>query len=334
MTMAEPVLKWAGGKRQLLHEIDKQLPAALKNGEIRRYWEPFFGGGAVFFHIKEHYGDLIEEYWISDFNWDLFILYRIIQSHVGALIKELKVLADEYLPLPPTQQGDKEGERISMFYRIRDEYNEEHWDEVRYRKDGKTLSTGFVKSWVRRAALTVFLNRTTFNGLYRVNSKGEFNSPHGRYDNPDIVQERNLRHVNKALKGVNIRVGSYSKWLKEMDDSTFAYFDPPYRPLSDSASFKDYHKAPFGDKEQRALAQHCRELDARGVKWMLSNSDPKNTDPTDEFFDELYSGFNINRVEANRNINSDGKKRKKITEILVRNYEVKGCLQKKLFSEY
>ena len=96
-----------------------------------------------------------------------------------------------------------------------------------------------------------------------------------------------------------------------MDDSTFAYFDPPYRPLSDSASFKDYHKAPFGDKEQRALAQHCRELDARGVKWMLSNSDPKNTDPTDEFFDELYNDFNITRVEANRNINSDGKKRKK-----------------------
>lgn len=334
MTMAEPVLKWAGGKRQLLHEIDKQLPAALKNGEIRRYWEPFFGGGAVFFHIKERYGDLIEEYWISDFNWDLFILYRVIQSHVGALIKELKVLADEYLPLPPTQQGDKEGERISMFYRIRDEYNKAHWNDVRYRKDGKTHSTGFVKSWVRRAALTVFLNRTTFNGLYRVNSKGGFNSPHGRYDNPDIVQEGNLRQVHKALKGVNIRVGSYSKWLKEMDESTFAYFDPPYRPLPDTPSFKSYHKAPFRDKEQAELAQHCRELDARGVRWMLSNSDPKNTDLTDEFFDELYSGFNITRVEANRNINSDGKKREKITEILVRNYEVKGCLQKKLFSEY
>ena len=329
-----PVLKWAGGKRQLLEDIDQELPKDLKEGKIKRYYEPMVGGGAVFFHVKAKYGHLIESYHISDFNWDLFILYRVIQSHVKKLIKELESLASEYLPLPPTQQGEKEGERISMFERIRNEYNSEKWAAVRYRKDGTTPRKRFSKEWIRRSALTIFLNRTCFNGLYRVNSSGEFNVPHGRYDNPDIVNASNLLLVHEALKGVRIDVGSYEQFLDEMDSESFVYFDPPYRPLPNTNSFKEYHKAKFGDEEQLKLANQCNELNEKGVKFLLSNSDPKNTDKDDNFFDDAYSDFVVFRVNANRNINSDGAKRGKITEILVRNYEVRGCFQKKLFNEY
>tara|TARA_B100001564_G_C20641473_1_gene672386 strand:+ start:841 stop:1854 length:1014 start_codon:yes stop_codon:yes gene_type:complete len=334
MVSPQPVLKWAGGKRQLLAVIDQELPKELKEGKIKQYFEPMLGGGAVFFHIKEKYGGMIESYHISDFNWDLFVLYRVIQSHVKELIKELESLASEYLPLPPTQQGEKEGERISMFEGIRKEYNSKKWIDIRYRTDGKTPRKRFSKEWVRRSALTIFLNRTCFNGLYRVNSKGEFNVPHGRYDNPDIVNSQNLLLVNQALKGVRINVGSYEQFLDEMGPDSFVYFDPPYRPLPDTNSFKEYHKAKFGDAEQLKLADQCKELDAKGVKFMLSNSDPKNTDSGDDFFDDAYSDFTLLRVDANRNINSDGAKRGKISEILVRNYEVRGCLQKKLFNEY
>lgn len=334
MASPHPVLKWAGGKRQLLEDIDQELPKDLKEGKIKRYYEPMVGGGAVFFHVKEKYGHLIESYHISDFNWDLFILYRVIQSHVKKLIKELESLASEYLPLPPTQQGEKEGARISMFERIRNEYNSKKWAAVRYRKDGITPRKRFSKEWIRRSALTVFLNRTCFNGLYRVNSSGEFNVPHGRYDNPDIVNASNLLLVHEALKGVRIDVGSYEQFLDEMDSESFVYFDPPYRPLPNTNSFKEYHNAKFGDEEQLKLATQCKELHEKGVMFLLSNSDPKNTDKDDNFFDDAYSDFVVFRVNANRNINSDGAKRGKITEILVRNYGVRARLQKSLFSEF
>ena len=159
MVSPQPVLKWAGGKRQLLAVIDQELPKELKEGKIKQYFEPMLGGGAVFFHIKEKYGGMIESYHISDFNWDLFVLYRVIQSHVKELIKELESLASEYLPLPPTQQGEKEGERISMFEGIRKEYNSKKWIDIRYRTDGKTPRKRFSKEGVRRSALTIFLNR-------------------------------------------------------------------------------------------------------------------------------------------------------------------------------
>ena len=317
---AHPVLKWAGGKRQLLGIIDEHLPSEVKNGGITKYVEPMVGGGAVFFHMKEKYGTTITEYFISDYNWDLFILYRVIQARVKDLISELEILANEYLPLPPTQKGDKEGERISMYMRIRDEYNEDEWDKERHLSDGVGFRKKLTDRWIRRAAMTIFLNRTCFNGLYRVNSSGKFNVPHGRYDNPDIVDKKNLQAVSNALQGVNISVGSYVDNLAMVDDKTFVYFDPPYRPLPDTPSFTDYHKAAFGDNEQIELAELFSELDEKGAKLMLSNSDPKNTDENDEFFDDIYSEFTIHRVNARRAINSDGKGRGEITEILVTNY--------------
>ena len=315
-----PVLKWAGGKRQLLDVIDAHLPPEVKSGEITTYVEPMVGGGAVFFHMKQRYGKTLTNYYISDYNWDLFVLYRVIKTRVKDLIQELQKLADEYLPLPPTQKGDKEGERISMYKRIREEYNEDEWDNNRHLNDGVGFRKRLTDRWVRRAAMTVFLNRTCFNGLYRVNSSGKFNVPHGRYDKPDIVDEENLRAVSRALKGVQISVGSYEDNLAMVDDKTFVYFDPPYRPLPNTPSFTDYHKAAFGDAEQGVLADTFTELHERGAKLMLSNSDPKNTDESDEFFDELYSQYTIHRVNARRAINSDGKGRGEITEILVTNY--------------
>lgn len=317
---ARPVLKWAGGKRQLLGVIDEHLPSEVKNGEVTKYVEPMVGGGAVFFHMKEKYGTTITDYFISDYNWDLFILYRVIQARVKDLISELEILANEYLPLPPTQKGDKEGERISMYMRIRDEYNEDEWEKERYLSNGVGFRKKLTDRWIRRAAMTIFLNRTCFNGLYRVNSSGKFNVPHGRYDNPDIVDKQNLQAVSNALQGVNISVGSYVDNLAMVDDKTFVYFDPPYRPLPDTPSFTDYHKAAFGDDEQIELAELFSELDEKGAKLMLSNSDPKNTDENDEFFDDIYSEFTIHRVNARRAINSDGKGRGEITEILVTNY--------------
>ncbi|MBB55478.1 MAG: hypothetical protein CMF67_13995 [Magnetovibrio sp.] len=317
---ARPVLKWAGGKRQLLGVIDEHLPSEVKNGEVTKFVEPMVGGGAVFFHMKEKYGTTITDYFISDYNWDLFIVYRVIQARVKDLISELEILANEYLPLPPTQKGDKEGERISMYMRIRDEYNDDEWDKERYLSDGVGFRKKLTDRWVRRAAMTIFLNRTCFNGLYRVNSSGKFNVPHGRYNNPDIVDKQNLQAVSNALEGVNISVGSYEENLDMVDDKTFVYFDPPYRPLPNTPSFTDYHKATFGDTEQIELAELFSELDQRGAKLMLSNSDPKNTDENDEFFDDIYSEFIIHRVNARRAINSDGKGRGEITEILVTNY--------------
>ncbi|MBR49817.1 MAG: modification methylase [Chloroflexi bacterium] len=317
---ARPVLKWAGGKRQLLGIIDEHLPSEVKNGHITKYVEPMVGGGAVFFHMKEKYGTTITDYFISDYNWDLFILYRVIQARVKDLISELEILANEYLPLPPTQKGDKEGERISMYMRIRDEYNEDEWEKERYLSNGVGFRKKLTDRWIRRAAMTIFLNRTCFNGLYRVNSSGKFNVPHGRYDNPDIVDKQNLQAVSNALQGVNISVGSYVDNLAMVDDKTFVYFDPPYRPLPDTPSFTDYHKAAFGDNEQIELAELFSELDETGAKLMLSNSDPKNTDENDEFFDDIFSEFTIHRVNARRAINSDGKGRGEITEILVTNY--------------
>tara|TARA_B100001123_G_scaffold377124_1_gene444371 strand:- start:179 stop:727 length:549 start_codon:yes stop_codon:yes gene_type:complete len=168
--------------------------------------------------------------------------------------------------------------------------------------------------------MTIFLNRTCFNGLYRVNSSGKFNVPHGRYDNPDIVDEENLQAVSKTLKDVEISVGSYEENLDMVDDKTFVYFDPPYRPLPNTPSFTDYHKAAFGDSEQAELAEMYTQLHERGAKLMLSNSDPKNTDEEDEFFDMLYEEFNIIRVSAIRAISSDGAGRGAISEILVVNY--------------
>jgi len=299
-----PFVKWAGGKRQLLSTIEEHLPKGVRDGTITRYIEPFVGGGAVFFHLRQMYP--FEDFHISDFNPDLVNAYIVIRDELDALLDGLGVIADEYLPL-------EHAERSELFYRIRDEYN-----ATRSCLQSDSMREGRIT----RAAQTIFLNRTCFNGLYRVNSKGNYNVPHGRYVNPSIRDERNLRSVSHALQGVHITCGSYEICETHVDGSSFVYFDPPYRPLPGTPSFTAYSQtSSFGDEGQGVLARFFSNMHTRGTYLMLSNSDPHVTDEDDDFFDDLYSDFNIARVNAIRAINSDGEGRGVITEILVTNYE-------------
>ncbi|HHV46476.1 MAG TPA: DNA adenine methylase [Tissierellia bacterium] len=292
-TETKPFVKWAGGKRQLLPIIIKNLPKELIENRIKTYIEPFVGGGAVFFYIVENYK--LDRIILNDKNEELIDVYRVIQNNVDALIDELRKVEKEYLSL------DENG-RKAYFYEKRDQYNSN-------KKDRILTAVNFI-----------FLNRTCFNGLYRVNKKGEFNVPYGRYKNPTILDEENLRNVSICLKNVELHSGDFEEIENYVDDKSFIYLDPPYRPLDATSNFTSYDKGEFNDDDQKRLAAFYRLLNEKGAKLMLSNSDPKNIDEKDDFFDELYKGFNIKRVYANRMINSNGKGRGKIAELLITNY--------------
>lgn len=299
---AAPVLKWAGGKGQLLPVLRERFPDALKNGQVRTYAEPFVGGGAVYFDLVQTYPNL-ERAFIYDVNPELIILYTVLKHDVDSLIGELGSIRDDYLPL-------EEEDRKAFFYRTRDAYNSDIPRDL----------GGYNSTWIFRAAQTVFLNRTCFNGLFRVNSKGQFNVPFGRNGNPSILDEKRLRGASAALQLAEVRLGDFADVGNVADEDTFVYYDPPYRPISSTSSFNSYMKGPFNDDAQRRLAAHFRALDERGVKQLLSNSDPTNYG-ADPFFDDLYRGFVIERIEANRMINSKASKRGAIRELLIRNYE-------------
>ena len=307
-TKAKPVLKWAGGKRQLLPQILALMDPRLKEkGHIDTYVEPFFGGGAMFFHLVEQFS--LGRVVINDYNADLTLVYRILQSiHIDALIEELSHLQTRYVGLTHKQQAD-------MFYQVRNEYN-----STRPMID---LIGDLCPVHVTRVAATIFLNKTCFNGLFRVNSDGDYNVPHGRSvsTNRTICDQPALLAAHRALQGVDIRTGSYEHMDDVIDEKAFVYLDPPYRPLPGTASFTDYiQKATFGDDDQRVLGGRFQEWHERGASLMLSNSDPKTTDPDDNFFDDLYAPFNVSRVDARRAINSDGEGRGPVSEILVTNY--------------
>ena len=297
MVMARPFLKWAGGKRQLLSEIEARLPADID--ECTTYVEPFVGGGAVLFHLLETRS--FDEVHISDLNPELALCYRALKADAQKVIGHLSRLVDVY----PAEQDD----RKVTFYDIRDEWNS---------KVGRTdaLSEDGI---AERTAQTLFLNKTCFNGLFRVNRKGEFNVPIGGYVNPSFPRTEDLLEVQSALQGVTIHEAPFEECEKWVNDRAFVYFDPPYRPLSDTSSFVSYSKGDFNDQDQERLAKFFRTLDGMGAKLLLSNSDPKNTIPDDDFFDDLYTGFKIERVLANRAINSNPDRRGPITELLISN---------------
>ncbi len=299
---AVPFLKWAGGKSQLLQAFEIRFPLELKKGGITTYIEPFIGGGAVFFHIALNNRTQFNYLW--DINEDLVITYNVIKNNCELLVNELKQLEGGYL------KGD-EGEREKRYYEIRDEFNKE--------KCGLNYTT-FSSDWIHRASQLIFLNKTCFNGLYRVNSKGEFNVPFGRYKNPLICNETNLMRVSVTLSDTIVRLGDFSLCEMYADENTFVYFDPPYRPLNKSAFFASYAKDGFYERDQLRLAELFKKLDKKGAKVMLSNSDPKNEDPEDTFFDDLYEGYLIERVPAKRAINSNGSLRGAINELIVMNY--------------
>jgi DNA adenine methylase len=299
---AKPFLKWAGGKSQLLQKFRDLYPQQLKDKKIKHYYEPFLGSGAVFFDIVQHYD--IEKAWLYDINPELVITYKVIQLDVAGLIDFLARYQQTYYKLSPQQQA-------AYFYEQRTNYNLQRFN---------TDYTNYSSAWIARAAQLIFLNRTCFNGLYRVNSKGEFNTPAGKYNNPTICDEYNLLAVSKLLEKATIKQADFRQVKRDLKKNSFVYFDPPYRPISKTASFKAYAKEDFTDNDQTELASLFNYIDEKGELAMLSNSDPKNKDPKDDFFDHLYRDFTIGRIPARRMINADASKRGSINEIIVTNY--------------
>lgn len=299
---ARPFLKWAGGKTQLLDEFAKRLPVELKEKKITNYVEPFIGGGAVYFSLHRNFS--FDTCYICDANEELILSYRVIQKSVKKLIAELETLQSDYL-------SKSEEKREEFFYEIRDAFNK-NLPGINFRK--------YSSPWIGRAAQVIFLNHTCFNGLFRVNRHGEFNVPFGKYKNPDILNEDNLNEVATLLKTTKILLGDFTRCGKFVDDQTFVYLDPPYRPLNQTSSFTSYAKDGFSDSDQRRLGEFFRQLDAKGAKIMMSNSDPRNENPDDTFFDDLFSEFYIERIPAKRMINCNGSRRGTINELIITNY--------------
>ncbi len=283
---AKPFIKWVGGKRQLLPEIRKRYPE-----RITVYAEPFLGGGAVLFDVLEYYKQTLEQAYVSDINADLINTYQALQVQPLALIDHLAEL--QILYHTATEEGKK-----TLYYEKREEYN--HLSLV----EG-TLS-------IDKAALFIFLNKTCFNGLYRVNQKGEFNTPVGKYKKPVICDTPNLLAVNVALQGVGIRQGSYQELECIADHDSFFYLDPPYRPITKTSAFTAYTQNGFSDQNQKELADFALQLKRRGSHVLLSNSDPE-----DDFFEQLYQEFRIDHVLAKRAINAKGDKRGAVGELLI-----------------
>lgn len=290
---AKPFVKWVGGKTQLLGDIEKALPKDLLQRESVTYIEPFVGGGAVLFWILQEYPNITKAV-INDINAELVCTYRVIRSNVESLIAELKRLQMEYHSLDDSRRKD-----YYLAQRVR--FNEEN------------------KSDVETAALFIFLNRTCFNGLYRVNSKGKFNVPHGRYSNPKICDEETLRADSAVLQRVEILCGDFAQTGRYADRNVLYYFDPPYRPLTETAAFTSYSKEGFDDTEQTRLRDFCDHIASKHALFVASNSDPQNVDNGDNFFDNLYGRFSIRRVSATRMINSKADGRGSISEIMISN---------------
>lgn len=302
---AKPFLKWAGGKGQLLSQFQSFFPDELNGkGIIKRYYEPFLGSGAVFFWVMQNCK--IKKAYINEFNSEIYMCYVVMKKNADRVIKHLQALQEEYYSLDSKK-------REAFYYQIRTAYNRTRPD-VNFEKYD-------VKGHPARAAMTIFLNRTCFNGLYRVNSKGDFNVPFGRYKNPAICNAENIKKVNRLLQNVTITNSDFSVVRRQINNDSFVYFDPPYRPLSKTSNFTSYAPNQFDDSEQLRLARIFKELSGiGGVRIMLSNSDPKNVDPSDNFFDDLYRGYRIKRLNAARLINCNAARRGIITEILVMNY--------------
>ena len=290
---AKPFVKWVGGKTQLLDDIKKTLPHNLSQIKDVTYIEPFVGGGAVLFWILQEYPNITRAI-INDINEELICTYRVIKSDVENLILELTRIQTEYLALDEIARKD-------YFLSLRERYNEKN------------------NSDIETAALFIFLNRTCFNGLYRVNSKGKFNVPHGRYTNPKICDEETLRADSAILQRVEILCGDFSQTGKYADDNGLYYFDPPNRPLTDTSAFTSYAKEGFDDTEQMRLRDFCEQISKHKSLFVASNSDPQNVDNKDNFFDHLYKRFSIKRVSAARMINSKGNGRGAISEIMISN---------------
>ena len=273
--LVSPVLKWVGGKRQLLPSIKPMLPK-----RITSYCEPFVGGGAVLFDLQP------KKAIVNDINSDLILVYMVIRDNVEALIELLETYPNEE----------------NFYYELRNIDR----DQEKYEK----------LSEIERAARVIFLNKTCYNGLYRVNNAGEFNSPFGKYKNPNIVNAPVLRAVSAYFNSAEIIFSTtdFELVLEQVRRGTFVYLDPPYDPVSDTSSFTGYSKGGFSREQQIQLRECCDRLNARGVKFMLSNS-------ATNFIKEQYSNYHVTIVQAKRAINSIASKRGDVDEVIITNYE-------------
>ncbi len=300
---ARPFLKWAGGKSQLISQFEPRFPAGLREGDLRTYVEPFVGAGAVFFHVARTCP--IRRAFLYDINEELCLVYDVVKRAVDALIDELVRVQEQYRRL-------REPGREQLYYRIRERFN--------------AMKSGFDyermnDAAIERAAQVLFLNRTCYNGLFRTNSSGGFNTPFGRYKNPTIVDPDNLRSASMLLHSASICRGDFEDCARHIDSSTFVYLDPPYRPLSATSHFTSYSRGGFDDAEQERLGRFYSRLDREHrAKLMLSNSDPANTNRNDRFFHRLYHGYRIECVRATRMINSKANGRGAVRELLIMNY--------------
>lgn len=292
---AKPFVKWVGGKGQLIGQLSPLLPGDLSERKPFVYVEPFVGGGAMLFHMLSRYPN-IERAVANDLNADLVTTYKVVRDRPEQLIAALSRMQVSFHALAD------EAARRAYYLEQRERYNCRPSDDV------------------EMAALFIFLNRTCFNGLYRVNAKGRYNVPFGKAVRPLICDADNLRAASALLQKVEFLCGDFESVERQVRGRAFWYFDPPYRPLTPTASFTAYSKDGFDDGQQRRLAAFCRRLDAAGHQWLLSNSDPHNVDPKDMFFEDIFAGFEIRRVSASRMVNSKADGRGKITELAIRNY--------------
>ena len=294
MSECKPFVKWVGGKSQLIKDIEKGIPIEFLKSKDATYIEPFVGGGAVLFWMLQNHLN-IKKAVINDINPVLTNAYSVIKNSANHLIDFLEQIENKYYSL------NTEDDKKEYFLQQRDNFN---------------LNTSLD---VEKAGLFIFLNRTCFNGLYRVNKKGLFNVPFGRYAKPKICDKETILTDSKALQKVEILTGDFSETLNYANSNSFFYFDPPYKPISTSSSFTTYTKEDFDDSDQKRLADFCQQVSNLNASFILSNSDVKNTNPNDNFFDDLFRNFSIARVYASRMINSKASGRGKISEILVSN---------------
>ncbi len=274
--LVSPFVKWVGGKRQLMDLIMAALPQNRRN---LTYVEPFIGGGAVLFHLQP------QKAVINDANSELINVYNVIRDNVEELIAELR-----------THENNAD-----YFYKIRQLDRTDKFERM---------------NEVRRASRLIYLNKTCYNGLYRVNNAGEFNSPFGRYKNPNIVNEPVLKAVSLYLKSNNVQIrnADYAEILNGIERNSFVYLDPPYHPISESSNFTGYVQGGWNIFDQVRLREACDDLTRRGIRFLLSNS-------ASSFIRDQYHEYHITTVKATRTINADAEKRGEVDEVLIRNYE-------------
>lgn len=291
---AKPFIKWVGGKGQLLQQLEAKLPANFDLLNDVTYIEPFVGGGAMLFYMLQHHPNITSAI-INDINSDLITCYEVVKTQPEVLIQSTEAIQAEYYALP------NEDVRRDFYMQMREQFNTKNLNPV------------------ENTTLFFFLNRTCFNGLYRVNRKGLFNVPFGKYAHPTICDPDTIMADSELLQHVTILHGDYQQTLAHASERTLFYFDPPYRPLSNTSSFNDYSADAFDDAAQIRLKAFCDQVHAAGHQFMLSNADCFSHNG-DRFFEDLYANYDIQRVWASRNVNANASKRGKLQELLIRNF--------------